>query len=631
MVIVLKKSITDVEKNSLITFLKDKGYKIKEIHGQEETVLGAVGLGSLDKVEVEMRPGVSKVFPISKPYKFASREFKAQDTVFDVGPITIGGDRIISVAGPCAIESREQIFTIAELLKKSGAVILRGGAFKPRTSPYSFQGLGEEGLVYLREAGDAFGMPVMTEIVSTNDVALFDKYVDIVQIGARNMQNFELLKAVGSLGKPVLLKRGISATIQEWLMAAEYLIASGTDKIILCERGIRTYETETRNTLDLSAIPVLKRLTHLPVFVDPSHGTGRRDSVMPMTLAAVSGGAHGVVVEVHHEPENAMSDGPQSLYPEQFEKLMRDIEVLAPVVRKEVARLSTSFTEIPKVSAERTSDLVQVAFQGESGAYSEVALYRTFDKAKYVSMPCKGFKDVFDAVLSGTAEYGILPVENSLAGSVHSNYDLIIQYPDVHITAENSIRIEHSLIGSQDSSIDKIKKVYSHPQALSQSSKFLETLGDVELIPYSDTSGSVKFISQKNDPSLAAIAGEHSAVLWNMKVLKINIENNPRNYTRFVVIQRGVPKVEADTTKASLVFAVDDQPGALLEALNVFKQYDFNMKKLESRPIAGSPWQYMFYADIDIAGKTTTVDGFLQDLANKTADLRLLGCYKSKN
>lgn len=630
MVIVLKNNIKDVEKKSLINLLQTKGYKVKEISGQEETILGAVGLGELSKTEVEIQPGVSRVFPITKPFKLASREFQSQDTVFDVGPVTIGGDRIISVAGPCAVESREQIYEIAKEARKSGAVILRGGAFKPRTSPYSFQGLGEEGLIYLQDAGRAFGMPVMTEIVSATDVPLFDKYVDIVQLGARNMQNFELLKAVGALGKPVLLKRGISATIEEWLMAAEYLMANGTDRIILCERGIRTYETATRNTLDLSAIPVLKRLTHLPIFIDPSHATGRRDSVMPMALAAVSGGAHGVVVEVHNSPETAMSDGPQSLYPEQFEKLMRDIEVLAPVVNKELARLPEKPVE--KASTDKTSetDLKKIAFQGEVGAYSEVVLYRTFDKKDYVSMPCKEFRDVFNAVLDGTAEYGVLPVENSLAGSVHSNYDLIIQYPDVHITAENLIRIEHSLIASADSSIEQIKKVYSHPQALSQSSRFLESLEGVEIIPHVDTAGSVKFVSELKDPSVASIAGEHVAELYGMKVLKTNIENNPRNYTRFVIIKRGVPKFFEGTNKASLVFSIDDKSGALLEALEIFHEYNYNMKKLESRPILGSPWQYMFYADIETEGKTEKLEEFLAKLRTKTSDLRLLGSYKSK-
>jgi 3-deoxy-7-phosphoheptulonate synthase len=628
MVIVLKKSIKEKDKQGLMKFLIGNGYTVKEIKGEEETILGAVGMAALDKTEVEMRPGVARVFPITKPYKFTSREFKPEDTVFQVGPVTIGGDRIIVAGGPCAVESREQILEIAEELREAGAVILRGGAFKPRTSPYSFQGLGEEGLIYLREAGDKFNMPVMTEIVSATDTPLFDKYVDIIQIGARNMQNFELLKSVGALGKPVLLKRGISATIQEWLMAAEYLISSGTDKVILCERGIRTYETETRNTLDLSAIPVVKRLSHLPVFVDPSHGTGRRDSVAPMSLAAVSGGAHGIVVEVHNKPEQAMSDGPQSLYPAQFEKLMRDIEALAPVVGKEISRLpgKTIVTE----QKESISSDIKIAFQGEPGAYSEVALKRTFSDIACQSKPCNSFRDVFEAVLTGEAQFGILPVENSLAGSVHSNYDLIIQYPDVHITGENRIRIEHSLIGTPSSDISKIKKVYSHPQALSQCSNFLDTLEKAELIPYADTSGSVKYISELKDPSVAAIAGEHAAEIWGMQVLKTNIENNPRNYTRFVIIEKGAPKLEKESSKASLVFSVNDEAGALLDALAVFKKYEFNMKKLESRPIQGSPWQYMFYVDIETKDKADDFDAFIEELNQKTEGLRLLGCYKEK-
>ena len=248
-----------------------------------------------------------------------------------MGKVKIGGLRIAVIAGPCAIESREQILEVAGIVREAGAVMLRGGAYKPRTSPYSFQGMGEEGLKYMKEAGEKYGMPVVSEIVAPNHADLMKEYVDILQIGARNMQNFELLKKVGSLEKPVLLKRGLAATIEELLMAAEYLLAHGTEDVILCERGIRTFETYTRNTLDLSAIPVLKKLSHLPVIVDPSHATGIREKVPPMALAAVAAGADGLVVEVHPDPEKALSDGPQSLYPEQFEKLMRDIE--APLSR----------------------------------------------------------------------------------------------------------------------------------------------------------------------------------------------------------------------------------------------------------------------------------------------------------
>ena len=285
MIVILKKGITLEEKDKVASTLKGYGFMVREIVGENETVLGAVGSVHVDPRIIELLPGVSSVVPISKPYKLASRELKKDDTIVTLGRVRIGGNRVCVMAGPCAVESYDQIMTIAEKVREAGAVVLRGGAFKPRTSPYSFQGLGEEGLKYLQAAGKAFDMPVVTEVVSPLDVEMMTSYIDMFQIGARNMQNFELLKAVGKTGMPVLLKRGMSATIEEWLMAAEYLMSSGTDQVVLCERGIRTYERATRNTLDCSAIPVVRKLSHLPVIGDPSHATGIRDMVAPMSLS----------------------------------------------------------------------------------------------------------------------------------------------------------------------------------------------------------------------------------------------------------------------------------------------------------------------------------------------------------
>ena len=373
MVIILKKQISESQKGVIKEFLESRSFQVKEIVGQEETIFGAVGISRIDLREVELLDGVAKVIPISKPYKLASRELKKKDTIVKVGKVKIGGQRIAIIAGPCAVESREQIMKIAEQVKRSGAVILRGGAFKPRSSPYSFQGLGEEGLKYLREAGDAFDMPVTTEIVNPSDVEMMLPYIDMFQIGARNMQNFELLKAVGQTGKPVLLKRGLAATIEEWLMASEYLMASGCDQIVLCERGIRTYEQATRNTLDISAIPVVQKLTHLPVIGDPSHATGLRDMVPSVSLSIIAAGASGLMVEVHNNPDAAFSDGPQSLYPQQFEKLMRDIQALAPVVGKSLERILPPRAEVEIWGGPSLKDAesVKIAFQGERGAYSE--------------------------------------------------------------------------------------------------------------------------------------------------------------------------------------------------------------------------------------------------------------------
>ena len=370
-------------------------------------------------------------------------------------PVKVGGNRLVVIAGPCAVESREQIMETAAIVADSGAVMLRGGAYKPRTSPYAFQGLGREGLEYLKEAGERHGMPVISEIVSPNHVDVMRDFVDVFQIGARNMQNFELLKTVGAEHRPVMLKRGLAATIEEWLMAAEYLLAHGAEDIILCERGIRTFETYTRNSLDISSIPVVKKLSHLPVFVDPSHATGLREKVLPVGLAGVAAGADGLIVEVHPEPDKALSDGPQTLFPEQFEKLMRDIEAMSPVVGREVARLphrrrivplnrlirtdeSGALTRSadgspaePTVAETSDTEVVRVAFQGARGAYSEIALTRYFDLNEQVveAMSRRHFRDVFEAVLSGEADFGILPLENSLMGSIHENYDLLLTVP----------------------------------------------------------------------------------------------------------------------------------------------------------------------------------------------------------
>lgn len=307
------------------------GYKAHIIYGVERTVIAAVGdeRGKHRLQALESMEHVEKVVPILKPFKLAGREARTEDTVFEVGPAQIGGKRFCVIAGPCSVETREQILETAKVVREAGAKVLRGGAYKPRTSPYSFQGLEEEGLKLLREAADAQGMPYVTEVMTPEQVPIVEEYADILQVGARNMQNFGLLKAVGRSRKPVFLKRGMMSTINELLMSAEYVLSEGNPNVIMCERGIRTFETETRNTLDISAVPVLKKLSHLPVFVDPSHATGHWDYVIPMALAAVAAGADGIMVEVHPKPEEAYSDGAQSLKPGRFKQLM---EALLPML-----------------------------------------------------------------------------------------------------------------------------------------------------------------------------------------------------------------------------------------------------------------------------------------------------------
>ncbi len=631
MVIVLDRGITADEKRHLKEFLNKHGLKVKEVVGEGETILGAVGRVKLDHREVEVLPGVVRVIPISKPYKLASRELQAEDTVVTVGPVKIGGKRLAVIAGPCSVESREQIMETARMVRESGAVILRGGAFKPRTSPYAFQGLGEEGLGYLKEAGEATGMPVVTEIMSPALVDMMRDYVDMFQIGARNMQNFDLLKTVGSTGMPVLLKRGLAATIEEWLMAAEYLLASGTENVILCERGIRTFETYTRNSLDISSIPVVKNLSHLPVIVDPSHATGIRSKVRPVGLAAIAAGADGLMVEVHPDPEQALSDGPQSLYPQEFERLMRDVEALSPVVEKEMFRLPTTGETSPVFSGTGggAEGECTVAFQGERGAYSEMALMRYFQAETLTPLPETSFQRVFDAVLEGKVDYGIVPLENSLSGSIHENYDLLLRYPDIRITGETIIRIIHSLISTPAGSLESIRRVFSHPQGLAQCSRFLDDHPEWERVPYYDTAGSVAYVAELGSPENAAIANSEAARVYGMKVLKEGTETNPQNYTRFAILAReGAAPITAPT-KASILFSTPDTPGALSVCMEIFSRRSLNLKKLESRPIWGKPWRYMFYLDIDIAGKEQSLDSALQELHNVAEDVRVLGIYRA--
>lgn len=640
MVVILEHNITENEKESLRSYLSAMGFTVREVVGAEETIFGAVGSSPVDFREVEMQPGVARVVPISKPFKLASRELKSEDSVFSVGPVRIGGNRIVVIAGPCAVESREQIMETAAIVAESGGVILRGGAYKPRTSPYSFQGLGEEGLRYLKEAGERYGLPVISEIVSPTQVDLMREYVDIFQIGARNMQNFELLKAVGAQKRAVMVKRGLAATIEEWLMAAEYLLAHGAEDVILCERGIRTFETYTRNSLDIASIPVVKKLSHLPVFVDPSHATGIREKVLPVGLAAIAAGADGLMVEVHPDPEHAKSDGPQSLFPEQFEKLMRDIEALSPVVGREISRPLPSAvtgrgpgqnTNADRPAAVSPGSVVKVAFQGSHGAFSETALFRYFESTawKLEAKSRRSFRDVFEAVLTGKVDFGILPLENSLMGSIHENYDLLLQYPDLVIVGETHIRIEHSLITVPGAEIGDIKTVISQGPGIEQCREFLDAHPDWVVETFYDTAGAVERVRDLADRTLAAIAHASAARYYGMQVVREGIETNPRNYTRFGILSRGTSIETAEPDVATLVFSTPDKPGALYEAMRVLADRSMNMKKLESRPIQGEPWRYMFYVDVELPATEKDFEQVIRDLESTTRDLRVLGRFRS--
>jgi 3-deoxy-7-phosphoheptulonate synthase len=334
----MRTDATPGQVEAVVSFLERLGYTVHRSSGSDRTVLGVVegGTAKGDPGLVEIMDGVQEILPVTEPFKLASRAFRPHGTVIVLDDVRIGGDEVVVMAGPCSAESEEQVHASAAAVRRAGAKVLRGGAFKPRSSPYSFQGLGEEGLRMLRDAAKTQQLKLVSEVMDTTQIELVDRYADIFQVGARNMQNFTLLRELGRTRKPVLLKRGISATIEEWLLSAEYVLGGGNMDVILCERGIRTFETYTRNTLDISAIPIVKKLSHLPIVVDPSHGTGRRDKVAPMARAAVAAGADGLIIEVHHDPDHALSDGAQSMFPAQFDRLMAELRIIAPAIGRSI-------------------------------------------------------------------------------------------------------------------------------------------------------------------------------------------------------------------------------------------------------------------------------------------------------
>ncbi|MDR1178258.1 MAG: 3-deoxy-7-phosphoheptulonate synthase [Spirochaetaceae bacterium] len=649
MIVVLSRNATSKEKELVKQYLAGRGFTVRDQRFGDDDILGTSGRGTVDIQELTILPGVERVAATSKPYELASRETRSEDTMVTVGAsssspgVTIGGSRITVIAGPCAVEGRSQIMETAAMVRESGAVLLRGGAYKPQTSPYAFQGLGFKGLEYMKEAGEACGMPIVTEVVSPELAVRMKDLVDMFQIGARNMQNFELLKKVGSFGMPVLLKRGPSATIEEWLLSAEYLLASGSGNVVLCERGIRTFETYTRNTLDISAIPVVKGLSHLPVIVDPSHAVGIRDKVSPAALAAIAAGADGLTLEVHPRPDEALSDGPQSLFPEQFERLMRDVEALAPVVGKELLRTprpapaggaGLSGQKGVTGQASGSGEGGKIAFSGESGAYAEQALMRAFGE-EAPRLPVPFFRSIFDAVLDGSAAYGVVPVENSLTGTVHENYDLFLRYPDIAIAGELKLRIVHCLIANPKAEMGDIKIVRSHPQGFAQCKDFLDKHPEWRLEACNDTATAAASIAREGALDAAAIGSEAAASLRALKVLKAGIETNPLNYTRFLVVSRrqggaippGLGSEKAN--KASLVFSVSDEPGSLFACLKILSDRGLNLSKLESRPIQGKPWEYLFYVDLSIPEDPGVFDAALAELKTKARDFHFLGTYRA--
>lgn len=630
MIVVLKSDVAPDQVGWIEDKLRARGLEIHSIAGEERKVLAVVGTKLPDPREVELFPGVAEVVRVSRPYKLASREAVPETSRVSLGPNgpVIGGPQVVVMAGPCSIEGRDKFMEIAGIVARAGAGVLRGGAFKPRTSPYAFQGMGEEGLQILQEAGQKFGLATVTEVMSPSQLELVVKYADVLQIGARNMQNFELLKELGMQDKPVLLKRGLSATIEELLMSAEYILAGpGKAQVILCERGIRTYESSTRNTLDLSAIPVLRSLTHLPVVADPSHGTGVRTYVASMALAALAAGADGLMIECHQNPPEAFSDGAQSLYPEQLERLMKDLSAIAPVVGRQVEGMHRRSKPSRPLAKTGTRDLV--GLQGVAGSFSEKAIHRYFGPDT-PTRSYETFEELFEGVDSGEVAYAMVPVENSLTGSIHVNYDLLLKHEDLSIVGEIKVRIVHNLVANSGVELTDIEQVYSHPQAAAQCDRFLSSHPDWQVVNMYDTAGSADYIVKNGLVKAAAISSLQAAERLGLKVLAEGIESHPRNFTRFLVVtrpERAPGRGEVD--KVSVVFDTADSPGALYTALECFSRYKINLNKLESRPIPGKPWEYMFYLDLVMPEDSMQLNEALRSLISSVPYFRELGRYKA--
>ena len=619
MILVLHRDVSEKEVEELEGRLHDLGTQTRTIRGKERSVIAVIGDIRFDKSEFETHPAVIEVLRVSKPYKLSARESGLTPHV-KIGDTLVGGPQFIVIAGPCAVENHDMLLETARKLSKMGVTWLRGGAFKPRSSPYAFQGLGEEGLKILAEAREQTGIKIVTEVMTPDKVELVARYADVLQIGARNMQNYDLLKAVAEVDKPVLLKRGFACLIEEWLMSAEYIMGKN-QRVLLCERGIRTFETKTRNTLDLNAVPVLKELTHLPVIVDPSHGTGLRQYVLPMALAAMGAGADGLMVEVHPDPEHAASDGPQSLTFPQLELLLKALQSMAPVMGRE---LDLAYRR-PRTLEHRDKTQIEVAYQGEPGAFSEKASLARFGEVTRKGYPT--FRKVFEKVVAGETAYGMIPIENSLTGSVFQCYDLLHEF-DVSVVGEIKLRISHNLIAHRGVKMDQIKKVFVHPQAAGQCDRFLRKHPEWTLCQTYDTAGSVKMIRDQGVIDGAAIASAEAAKTYGMQILLESIEDNPQNYTRFFVIATS-PQIHDKCDKVSMLYSTRNEPGALHRTLKLFAEKNLNLLKLESRPIPGRPWEYVFCVDFKGNIQSPEVAGTLEALSKQTSGYKLLGCYPS--
>ncbi len=625
MIIKLDTSITSEQREQIHSALKTEGVSFSDVTPGEGDLIVATGRPGLGTDFLQPLGGIEAITPDKSSFKLVSRDTQPEDTIVHVGPVAIGGERIAVIAGPCAVESLEQTRTIAHEVKKYGAVILRGGAFKPRSSPYSFQGLGEEGLKILADVRDETGLPIASEITAPSQADIMVKYVDMLQVGARNMQNFELLKCVGRLGKPVMLKRGLAATIEEWLMSAEYIMSEGNSQVVLCERGIRTYEPYTRNTLDLSAIPVVKAITHLPVLIDPSHATGIREKVAPLARAAVAAGCDALMVEVHNCPAKAASDGPQALFPEQFGKLMRDLYVIAPVVNKQVdfGYLDKAAT-ISDTAQHKAGAKTRAVYQGEPGAADHKAALQYFGDELTLE-PVRSCRRVIEQVSEGQADYGLVPLEHAMSGSVHENYDLLIEQ-DLKIVGEITLRVAYILAAREGTGLDAITRVVSSSTAFHHCDQYLESHPEWQLVSAQDSATAAQLVANDEKTTRAAITTPEAATLSGLAIVEEGLETTPQNYTRFAIVAKQ-PRAHGPKKKSSIIYQTGDQPGALLKTLQVFADHAVNLVKLESRPVSGRPWEYMFYVDIEADVEDKAFDPILAEIEAYTDTLKILGVY----
>lgn len=625
MVIVVKTNLKDQAVKNLVEWVEAKNISVKATEGENSTILGLIGdTTQVDIDAVKSFDVVQDVFRVQEPYKQASRKFKPTDTVVEVGGVRIGGGNFQVIAGPCSVESETQILDIANRVHRSGARLLRGGAFKPRTSPYAFQGLQAGGIELLKKAKAKTGMPIVSEIMSIEHLPLFQD-VDIIQVGARNMQNFELLKALGKIDKAILLKRGLSSTIDELLMSAEYILAGGNARVILCERGIRTFETATRNTLDISAVAVLKKRTHLPVVIDPSHSGGYSEYVESLSMAATAIGADGLIVEVHNDPKNALCDGAQSLTCEAFDVLMQKVNPLRTFVGKlnvENAAGDSEFLNDVLASVERPKNRkgICAVCSGVAGGYSHAAAKQLFDKVDFKDT----FADVFEAVESGAYPYGVVPIENTVAGSVVEVYDLLSKF-GLHIVDETVLKIQHCLLAKEKLPLSAVKRVYSHPQALYQCREFLSRLG-VETVEMTNTAKAAQQVAESSNRGDCAIAAGCNAKNYALVKIADNIAGSERNYTRFITLSRDMEVCER-ADKTTMLITLQHKQNSLLNLLTLLSNENINMLKLESRPIVGSPFEMMFFIAIEGSIENENVKRMLQKVGNVTDNVKVLGSY----